>query len=85
MNYITSCVHASAHKIDAMKDKAIEITYNTFRRRVGSVIVAEIEQSFGYDKHLRLKDDWAIRFYRSKWNGKPCYVMRHSAIEYIYQ
>ena len=33
---------------------------------------------------LRLKDDYAVRYYKSHWMGKPCYFMDHSAIQYIF-
>jgi len=85
--YKTCCVNASGRDIENMVDSAIEITYNTFRKHVPSIIIFARENGYATGRHkkgLRLKDDYAVSFHRGKYRGKRCYYIRHSAIEYIY-
>ena len=80
--YLTCCVSSTAEKIDAMVERAKEITCQTFMKRVDIDV-----EGFGYvksGKGLRLKNDWAVSFWKSIYCGKPCYYMCHSCIEYIY-
>lgn len=79
--YETCCVNSTAEKIQDMVDNAIEITYRTFSKYVD---IKSIEQQFGYGNYLRLKNDYHVSFHRSKYDGRLCYYMRHSGIEYIY-
>jgi len=76
---------ATAEELHAMTDRAIEITYRTFAKHVD---VESIASSMGYAvgraKGLRLSDDWAVHFHRSKFRGVPCYYMDHSRIEHIF-
>lgn len=71
-----------------MIDKGKEITYSTL---VKHVPVEKLSQLFdfyswgpGRKDGLRLKNDWAVGFYRSTFAGEPCYFVRWSAIEYIF-
>ena len=80
--YLTCCVNSTAELIDNMIDKAREITYNTFIKRVDIDV-----EDFRYVKRgkgIKLKNDWHVRFYKSIFNGIPCYYMVNSAIEYVY-
>jgi len=88
---ITTCVGLSLADVPAlheMMDTAREIGFATFARRCHWHDVA---RALGYsvgarrDGGLRMASDWHVRWYRSKWNSRPCYVMKHSAIEYIFQ
>ena len=83
--YVTCCVHSTANKIHAMVDRAREITYETFRKYVD---ISSINEHFGYEstskQGLTLKKDWAVRYFRSVYDGRTCVYMAHSAIEYIY-
>ena len=38
----------------------------------------------GSQRGLHLKDDWAVHFYRSRYDGAPCYYIEHSLIEHIW-
>ena len=38
----------------------------------------------GNQTGLRLVDDYAVHFYRSRYNGVPCYYIDHSSIEHIW-
>ena len=80
--YLTCCVNSTAELIDNMVEQAKEISVSTFLRRVNIDV-----KDFGYatkGKGLRLKNDYAVRFFKSVFDGQACYYMCHSAIEYIY-
>ena len=97
--YIGCCVDWNGRprkEIDAlidMQDNGIQITYRTFCKHVPISEVLEIgiypftEYYWkpGKTRELRLKDDWSVGFYRSKYRGKRVYYMKHSAIEYIFR
>ena len=83
----TSCVNSTAAKINAMVERAREITYKTF---IQYVDMEDLQMFEGYTwgpgrkDGLRLKDDWAVRFYRSRYAGQKCVYIDHSSIEYIF-
>lgn len=79
--YETCCVYSDADSINDMVDSARDITLGTFKRRCE---VSEFFSDMGYGKDLRIEKDWYVKFYKSKYQGKPCYFMVHSAIEYIF-
>ena len=86
--YLINCVGSTAEKINTMVDQAKEITYDTF---VKNVSIKELEDMFpfyewgpGKKGGLRLKDDYAVSYYRSKYEGEPAYYIDHSAIEYVF-
>ena len=81
-HFITDCISARAQDIHDMTDNAREITYATFRRYVNT---CELEEMLGYNgSGLKLKDDWAVSFYRSKYRRKTCVYVSWSSIEYIF-
>ena len=81
-NYVTCCVHAKAEDIEKMVDNAKEITYGTFIKHVH---LSDLNAQFGYGGDgIHLCDDWAVRYFRSKYRGYKCYYLVHSSIEYIY-
>lgn len=80
--YLTCCVHSTAEKIDAMTEQGKEISCSTFLKNVNINV-----EDFGYvksGKGLKLKDDRCVSFFKSIYEGRPCYYMCHSLIEYIY-
>lgn len=82
-----SCVDHSqseVYKLHDMIDSAREITFKTFAKHCDWKPFAETIYAIGSQKGLHLKDDWSVSFYKSKYNGKKCYYMKHSSIEYIY-
>ena len=83
--YITNCVNSTGDAINAMVDKAREITYKTFIKHVDW---REVSQMLGYDLHYKremlLKNDYAPSYYKSVFEGNPCYYISWSAIEYIF-
>ena len=87
---LTTCVMLTQRDVPqlwAMMDIAREIQFQAFAKRCDWQPLAKaMEYDIGRgERGLHLRDDYAVRFYRSKWNKRPCYVMQHSAIEYIFQ
>ena len=70
-----------------MIDRAIDVSYETFMKHVSRDEVLALFPDYDWGKapkDLTLKKDYAVSFHRSKWSGKRCYYIRHSAIEYIF-
>lgn len=71
-------------------DNSFPIAESTFRKNVCWEDYLELQQDWGYDTGyerggLRIKDDWAVVFYRSIVNGEWFYYIQHSSIEYIFK
>lgn len=87
MHYQTNCVSSDGYDISDMVDDAIPVTLNTIRKYCSDL--REWEQGMGYSTGnqrdgLKLKDDWAVSYYRSKFRGQRCYYIEHSHIEYVW-
>lgn len=78
-----------------MIDSAIDISYKTFMKHVDRSDLISIfpsyqwKRSYQWDEHgfetgLWLKNDWAVKFQRSKFKEKCVYILVHSGIEYIF-
>jgi hypothetical protein len=85
--YATRCVDSTAEAINAMTEKARESSLETLRRHC--IGLEEWERSMGYDTGhkrggLRLKDDRYVAYFKSRYRGRPCYYIVHSAIEFIW-
>ncbi len=81
-HYKICCVDAPNGKvINDMVDIAKQIKINTFFRHVSRKEVSEL---LGYDKYLKISQDYCVSFWKSKFMGEPCYYVEHSRIEYIY-
>ncbi len=82
-HYATNCVNAGEVDILEMVEKARAISYTTFSRNCSGL--REFARDMGYDRMgLTLKGDWHISYYKSTYQGKPCYYLVHSCIEYIW-
>ena len=84
--YEICCVDSTGELIDAMKDDAQDVTYRTFRAHCEGV--DEWAKSKGYDRRsnqgLTLKADWAVSYHKGIYDGRPCYFLCWSGIEYIW-
>lgn len=81
----TNCVSANGDDINAMRDTAKQISYQTFRKSLTSTAFAAICDGLGYKRgELTLKKDWHVGYYRGTYLGKPCVYLVWSAIEYIF-
>jgi len=92
----TTCVNSTLALLEPMIETARQITWATFLRHVS---IDEIKSMFpGYSWHgehcdpntgkptigFHIKDDFAVTFYKSKYDGKPCYYLDWSGIEHIF-
>jgi len=82
MNYLTCCINSTAELIGDMVDKSREITLATFLRHVSRADIYSVLD--GYGKHFSINRDWHVSYYKSKYDGKSCYYIVHSAIEYVF-
>lgn len=94
--YLTNCVHSTADLIIAMTTLARQITYETLIQHVSVEELERVFSSYSYrgEHHnrftgeltspLHIKRDYAVSFWKSTYDGKPCYYVEHSRIEYIF-
>lgn len=87
-HYLTNCTRAKGDDIQEMVDSGLEISWRTFWSKVCreevKMIFPDYDWIGGKVHWLRMKDDYAVRFYRGKYQGVRCYYIVHSAIEYIF-
>lgn len=69
-------------EIRKMVERARPVLYATLRRRCAGL--AQIERKLGYDRHLAMKDDWAVSFHKSKYRGARVFYFDHSRIEHVF-
>lgn len=86
--YFRNCVDHSqreVHLLNDMIDNARDITWKTFSKHCDCKdLIRNLGYVVGNENGMKIQDDYAVSFYKSKYNGKPCYYIRHSAIEYIF-
>ena len=80
--YETCCVESDADSIIDMMDRAREVSFETVARHVGRDEIARVFPS--YRDAFRIQDDYHVRYYSSRFQGRRAYVIVHSAIEYIF-
>jgi hypothetical protein len=82
VQWVGTCVHLPAHRLEAFDNSSREVTYRTFLKHVGLYIVRELNEQFGF--HPTIKNDCHIQYYRGKWCGRPAMCMMHSSIHHIW-
>ncbi len=93
-SFITSCVDALGDDISEMTSISEDISVDKFLKiaREGGFL-DNILIGFGYQEmgealnktaRAAFKDDWAVSYSTSYYQGYPCVYMRHSAIEHIW-
>jgi hypothetical protein len=85
-SYTTCCIHSTAEAIAAMVEGARDVTLRTVRQHCD---ISKWERASGYDTGgqrggLRLRHDYHVSYSKSRYEGRPCYYICHSAIEYIW-
>jgi hypothetical protein len=92
LQYVTCCVDcgmANLPALNEMIERETQVSYRTLMRRVGREVLASVPQFDGYDWRLRPRDltmkrDFHVSYHRSVWQGRRCYYVRWSAIEFIF-
>ncbi len=77
-----SCHGRDGEHISNMADKGREVSWKTILRNCDGA--AQWAKDMGYGRHLKIEDDYAVSFYKSKYRGVPCYYIKHSMIEYVW-
>ena len=88
LKFKTNCVNSTGPAIQDMVDRCIDVSRRTFLKHVDREDLAALESALGYADHpsrgLTMAADWHVSYHRSKYRGRLCYYLRHSAIEYIF-
>lgn len=86
--FYTSCVGSTEQLTQAMTNSFTkrEVTYKTMASRCD---LSAFKWALGYtlwanDTFPSLKNDCRVSYYKSMYDGNPCYYLVHSAIEYIW-
>jgi len=83
--YFTCCVNADGDSIQDMIDVASDIEASTFFRHVSRMDVYDILGGGGvYSRKFPIIKDWHVRYHKSKYQGKPCYYVVWSCIEFVF-
>lgn len=86
--YVGNCTdQTTAPHLQNMMDTAKQIGYRTFVKAVGLESLSAIfaDYAWGHSRgNLRMRNDPYVNYFRSTFDGKPCYYVRHSGIEYIF-
>lgn len=86
--YIGNCTNAHmAAGLEDMIDFAVEVSYRTLARAVGKDQLKQIFDEYDWSsrpRDLTMRDDYAVSYYRSRFEGRPCYYVRFSGIEYVF-
>lgn len=86
-HFFSNCVSWPEYDIeglDEVVDQSVSITRRTFLRHVDREEQAELERELGYDRHLLMKNDWAVSYFRSTLHGERVYGFCWSSIEYVF-
>ncbi len=84
--YVGSCVNNTENFVNAVMEKAIDITYRTFIKHVPKQELINLFPVYDWGAPgLHIEDDYAVSFKRSIWKGDFVYIVRHSSIEYFFR
>ena len=90
-SFYSDCVswdEADVDNLSSMIDDSSTITRETFLKHVDKEEFREMERTFGYavgrEKGLKMADDWAVSYSKSKLHGQLVYFFTHSAIEFVF-
>jgi len=83
--YFCNCVSWSPDQMPALEaliERGEEIQRSEFLKLVNPADQRKIEAGLGYDRHLKMEDDWHVRYFRDPASGIPFFV--HSAVEHVF-
>ena len=78
--YIGSCVSLDSEKLFEMVDVAAPVSWGTISNIVGEDVINSVFPN----ANPPLKDDYAVRFYRSFYGMRLCFFIEHSRIEHVF-
>lgn len=84
--YYSNCVTWNPQHLEDLEkliDEEVEIEYSELTANVSQ---KELDSIFPFYKDLpiTLETDWSVKYFRSTLFGNTCYMVRHSAIEYVF-
>jgi hypothetical protein len=89
--FLTNCVCSDGESINDMVDheEQVDVTRREFLKATDKEIRDDVEHNMlGYAKHhtqgLTISKDWHVNYSKSYYQGKPCYYITWSAIEWIF-
>jgi len=90
--YETDCVSSDGPSINAMRDHPAErrVTYETMLKHCDGLLDWAHDNNYDLrsdaaDSHgLTLKNDWAVSYHKSFFQGRRCYYLVWSGIEFIW-
>jgi hypothetical protein len=87
-HFETTCVASTGELINEMTEQATEVTYETMSKHCEGFL--DVAYELGYERSSRqghgltLKRDWAVSYWKSFYDGLPCYYFVWSHIEHIW-
>jgi hypothetical protein len=82
--YVHACPSSTYEDIMALKESEVDVTLETFRRRIGLKQWRQLQAALGYDRDFPISRDWHVGYYRGIYRDEQAYFVRHSGIEYIF-
>ena len=82
--FVGTCVNLRYDDLIEFDDTSRQIKNSTFRKHLGSQEYLEFEKSLGYDRNLRLANDYHVSYYKGLWKGRKSICCMWSAIHHIY-
>jgi len=84
--YELCCVESTYELISAMQDEAEDISLAELRKHCEGVDAWAVSKGYELDpdEGLTLDQDWHVSFCRSVYDGRPCYFICWSRIEFIW-
>lgn len=82
--YIGRCDSLRGKDLDTFDDTSREITNRTFRKHLGSEAYLRFEEELGYNRWLRLANDWHVTYAKGKWKGRQAVCCFWSSYHHIF-
>ena len=81
--YWSCCVEMDGDDVNAMRDRAVGISYLNMRRKC--VDLLEWAKAHGYDRSFPLSKDFHVAYYRSELFGEQVCYLVWSGIEFVFR
>jgi len=89
MRFYIKCVDAEGEDVQHIEDmceESTEIDWDTFKNYIDIAELEGLFPDYTWTKNgLQLWNDQGVTFYKSKYDGKECVYLTHSAIEYVFR